>query len=118
MAMTERYGRAFMPVTMQAASAIANDTVNFSSIFVSVTQSDAIRWPAPPITSDPPDHHGHRRLWLPSFSPKRIAEMEAELRECTQHLIAEVRQKACAAQSANANAAAPAGRHRHHVERN
>ena len=38
-ATTERYGRAFMPVTM-----------------------DAVRHPAPPITSDPPDHHSHRRL--------------------------------------------------------
>ena len=87
MAMTERYGRAFMPVTMEAVSAIANDTVNFSSEFVSVAQPDAIRRPAPPITSDPPDHHGHRRLLLPSFSPKRIAQMEDELREYTRSLI-------------------------------
>ncbi len=86
-AMTERYGRAFMPVTMEAVSAIANDTVNFSSIFVSVAQPDAIRRPAPPITSDPPDHHGHRRLLLPSFSPKRIAQMEPELRDYTRSLI-------------------------------
>ena len=86
-AMTERYGRAFMPVTMEAVSAIANDTVNFSSEFVSVAQPDAIRRPAPPITSDPPDHHGHRRLLLPSFSPKRIQQMETELREYTQGLI-------------------------------
>jgi hypothetical protein len=36
MAMTERYGRAFMPVTMEAVSAIAKDTANFSSEWVSV----------------------------------------------------------------------------------
>jgi cytochrome P450 len=114
MAMTERYGRAFMPVTMEAVSAIANDTVNFSSIFVSVAQPDAIRRPAPPITSDPPDHHGHRRLLLPSFSPRRIAEMEAELREYTQHLIAQVREKANDSQSgrpATADAAAQYSQH-------
>ncbi len=90
-AMTERYGRAFMPVTMEAVSAIANDTVNFSSEFVSVAQPDAIRRPAPPITSDPPDHHGHRRMLLPSFSPKRIAQMEPELRDYTQGLINAIR---------------------------
>lgn len=90
MAMTERYGRAFMPVTMEAVSAIANDTVNFSSEWVSVAQPDATRRPAPPITSDPPDHHGHRRLLLPSFSPKRIAQMEDELREYSRELIAEI----------------------------
>jgi cytochrome P450 len=89
-AMTERYGRAFMPVTMEAVAAIANDTVNFSSVWVSVAQPDAKRRPAPPITSDPPEHHGHRRLLLPSFSPKRIALMEDELREYCRGLIAAI----------------------------
>jgi cytochrome P450 len=89
-AMTERYGRAFMPVTMEAVSAIANDTVNFSSEWVSVAQPDAPRRPAPPITSDPPDHRGHRRLLLPSFSPKRIALMEDDLRQYCKNLIAAI----------------------------
>ncbi len=89
-AMTERYGRAFMPVTMEAVSAIAKDTVNFSSEWVSVAQPDATRRPAPPITSDPPDHNGHRRLLLPSFSPKRIALMEDDLRRYCRSLIAEI----------------------------
>jgi hypothetical protein len=44
-AMTERYGRAFMPVTMKAVAAIANATVNFSSEWVSVAQPDAPRRP-------------------------------------------------------------------------
>ena len=68
-ATTERYGRAFMPVTMEAVAAVANDTENFSSIWVNVGRPDAPRRPAPPITSDPPDHHGRRRLLLPAFSP-------------------------------------------------
>ena len=54
MAMTERYGRAFMPVTMAAVSAIAKDTDNFSSEWVSVAQPDAVRRPAPPITCNRP----------------------------------------------------------------
>ncbi len=78
-ATTERYGRAFMPVTMEAVAAVANDTEHFSSIWVNVSRPDAPRSPAPPITSDPPDHHGHRRLLLPAFSPKNVAPLESDL---------------------------------------
>ncbi len=87
-ATTERYGRAHMPVTMAAVSQVAHDTEHFSSVWVSVARPDADRHPAPPITSDPPDHHGHRRLLLPSFSPKKIAPMEDDLRAFCRSLIA------------------------------
>jgi cytochrome P450 len=86
-ATTERYGRAFMPVTMDAVSAVAHDTDHFSSIWVNVSRPDAPRSPAPPITSDPPDHHGHRRLLLPSFNPKKVAQMEEQLRTYCRRLI-------------------------------
>ncbi len=88
MATTERYGRAFMPVTMEAVSQVAWDTDHFSSIWVNVSRPDAPRFPAPPITSDPPDHNGHRRLLLPSFAPKKIALMEDNLRAYCRELIA------------------------------
>ena len=89
-ASTERYGRAFMPVTMEAVRTIANDTENFSSIWVNVSRPDAPRRPAPPITSDPPDHHGHRRLILPAFNPKAVAAIEPEMRAFCRRLIAEI----------------------------
>jgi len=89
-ASTERYGRAFMPVTMEAVRAIAQDTENFSSIWVNVSRPDAPRAPAPPITSDPPEHHGHRRLILPAFNPKAIAAIEPELRAFCRRLIADI----------------------------
>jgi cytochrome P450 len=88
MAITERYGRAHMPVTMEAVAAVAQDTEHFSSIWVNVGRPDAVRHPAPPITSDPPDHHGHRRLLLPAFTPKRVTPMEEPLREFCRSLIA------------------------------
>jgi cytochrome P450 len=88
MATTERYGRAFMPVTMDAVSRVAHDTDHFSSIWVNVARPDAVRAPAPPITSDPPQHHDHRRLLLGVFSPKKVAEMEDELRQYCRGLIA------------------------------
>lgn len=90
MASTERYGRAFMPVTMDGVSAVASDTENFSSVWVGVAAPNATRAPAPPITSDPPDHHDHRRLLLPAFNPKNIALMEKDLREYCRGLIKEL----------------------------
>jgi cytochrome P450 len=90
-ASTERYGRAFMPVTMEGVSQVAHDTEHFSSVWVGVARPDAPRAAAPPITSDPPDHHGHRRLLLPSFSPKKVAVLEDELRSYCRSLIADLR---------------------------
>ena len=89
-ATTERYGRAHMPVTMEAVSQIAHDTEHFSSVYVNVGRPDAIRRPAPPITSDPPDHLGHRRLLLPSFSPKKIAAMDQDFRDFCRRLISDL----------------------------
>ncbi len=90
MATTERYGRAFMPVTMDAVAAVAKDTEHFSSVWVNVGRPDAERHPAPPITSDPPEHKDHRRLLLPAFNPKRVAEMEEDLRIFCRDLIAKL----------------------------
>jgi len=89
-ASTERYGRAFLPVSMESVQAIAHDTEHFSSWRVSVARPDAPPRAAPPITSDPPDHHGHRRLLLPSFNPKAISGMEQDMREFCRKLIAEI----------------------------
>ena len=89
-ATTERYGRAHMPVTMEAIQQISHDTEHYSSFRVGVALPDASRRPAPPITSDPPEHHGHRRLLLPSFSPKKIATMDGDLRDFCRSLIADL----------------------------
>jgi len=89
-ASTERYGRAFMPVTMSGVASVAHDTDHFSSTWVSVSRPDAPRTLAPPITSDPPEHHGHRRLLLPAFNPKNIGRMEADLRDFCRRLIADI----------------------------
>lgn len=88
LAMTERYGRAWMPVTMAGVQQVAHNTEDFSSIWVSVSRPDAPRTPAPPITSDPPEHKDHRRLLLPAFSPKAISPMEEEMRAYCRSLIA------------------------------
>ncbi len=89
-ATTDRYGRAYMPVTMEGVSAVAKDTENFSSMWISVTRPDGPRSPAPPITSDPPEHADHRRLLLPAFNPRKMAAMEDEMREFCRSLIAKL----------------------------
>lgn len=89
-ATTERYGRAYMPVTMDAVTAVARDTEHFSSAWVSVNQPESLRIWAPPITSDPPLHQDWRRLLLPAFSPKQINLMEPELRTYCRELIADI----------------------------
>lgn len=89
-AITERYGRSFMPVTMDATKTIANDTDHFSSWRVNISVPGAQAFPAPPITSDPPDHQRHRRVLLPSFSPKNIALLEGDLRTYARTLIADL----------------------------
>ena len=95
MATTERYGRAHMPVTMEAVQQIAHDTEHYSSSEGERGPSRRDpRRPAPPITSDPPEHHGHRRLLLPSFSPKKIAVLEDDLRDYSPaRLIADTRRR-------------------------
>ena len=44
---------------------------------------------APPITSDPPDHHWHRRLILPVFAPQAVAKYEQSTRDLCNSLIDE-----------------------------
>lgn len=90
MAFTERYGRAWMPLTHDAVQQISQDTENFSSRRVSVSLPDAPVRSAPPITSDPPDHRGHRRLLLPPFNPRNSKELEDPTRAYCQTLIAEL----------------------------
>ena len=90
-AFTERYGRAHMPVTMEGVTQVARDTESFSSAWVTVAAPGNPRGAsAPPITSDPPDHQAHRRLLLPWFNPKKIAEMESGLRDFCRGLIKQI----------------------------
>lgn len=89
-AFTERYGRAWMPLTHEAVQQIAQDTVNFSSRRVSVSMPGSPIRQAPPITSDPPDHHGHRRLLLPPFNPRNSSALEEPMRAYCQELIAQL----------------------------
>ncbi len=87
MAFTERYGRAWMPLHQETVAQIAHDTEHFSSYKVSVSLPDAPIRKAPPITSDPPEHHEYRRLLLPPFNAKRIDALDKPTRDYCRGLI-------------------------------
>ena len=88
---SDRYGGTWLPVTHEHVRRIAYDTENFTSrsVVVSTVVPDdqAPVGGAPPITSDPPFHHEARRLVLPPFSPKKIAEWEPEVRRLCNELL-------------------------------
>ena len=88
---SERYGGVWLPTTHEAVSAVAYDTDNFTSQSVVVSEGrpfiPAPQGIAPPISSDPPFHHGARRMILPAFSPKAVADLEPFTREYCNELI-------------------------------
>jgi cytochrome P450 len=91
---SDRYGGTWLPVTHADVAAIAYDTDHFTSRSVVVSEirpdDDDLPAPigvAPPITSDPPFHMGARRLLLPAFGPKKIAEYEPFTRELCRELL-------------------------------
>jgi cytochrome P450 len=89
---TDRYGGAWLPTTHETVSEIAYDTDNFTSWSVVVSNSKPLidnrpMGGAPPITSDPPFHQIARRILLPAFGPKVIAELEPQIRALCRRLL-------------------------------
>ncbi|MGB2695334.1 MAG: cytochrome P450 [Dehalococcoidia bacterium] len=104
---TERWSGSWMPTRYEDLFKIAQDIQHFSSRDVLVAPSgpgpqgdeepeedipEVLRdydSGAPPITSDPPVHTWARRLLLPPFSVKAIAQWEPETRELCRSLVDE-----------------------------
>src|SRR5437588_542050 len=91
---SERYGGTWLPVRHEDIAAVAYDTEHFTSRSVVVSEvrpgPDDPPAPvglAPPITSDPPFHALARRLLLPAFSPKAIANLEPLTRDLCRELL-------------------------------
>jgi len=86
-----RYGGVWLPVRHDDVAAIAYDTEHFTSRSVIVTEGrplmPAPQGIAPPISSDPPFHHGARRLLLPAFSPKAVAPLASITRDYCEGLL-------------------------------
>jgi cytochrome P450 len=101
---TERWGGSWMPTRYEDVSAVAHDTVHFSSREVLVTPAPQPEEgqeqemlleiggdvSAPPITSDPPEHQWARRLILPMFAPRAVEKYEPITRELCRSLVEEM----------------------------
>ncbi|HEX6425493.1 MAG TPA: cytochrome P450 [Acidimicrobiales bacterium] len=89
---TERYGGAWLPTRHDDVAAVAYDTDRFSSRSVVMTNfrpplEAAPQGVSPPISSDPPFHHGARRLLLPAFAPQAITKLEPGTRAYCDELL-------------------------------
>jgi cytochrome P450 len=89
---TDRYGGGWLPTRHEDVAAIAYDTERFSSRSVVMGNNRpphdvAPRGVSPPISSDPPFHHGARRVLLPAFAPQAIAKLEAGTRAYCEELL-------------------------------
>lgn len=76
---SDRWGGSWMPVRYDDIAVVARDAEHFSSRAIEVSgpvPGERGGLFLPPLTTDPPDHEGQRRLLLPMFAPNRIAELE------------------------------------------
>ena len=92
---TERWGGSWMPTRYADIVAVAQEHDVFTSRQILVTGPPDGQEPegayagvaAPPISSDPPEHHWHRRLILPFFAPQAVAKYEQITRDLCNELI-------------------------------
>ena len=88
---SDRYGGVWLPTTHDGVAAVAYDTEHFTSRSIIVSEGrpmmPAPQGIAPPISSDPPFHHGARRLLLPAFSPKAVEPLEPFTRAFCHSLV-------------------------------
>ena len=84
---TERFQGCYLPTTYAAVRAVAYDTEHFSSRRIIVRDDRITPVPAPPITSDPPEHKPWKQAVLPPFTPDEIAKLEPRARATCHALI-------------------------------
>jgi hypothetical protein len=78
---------AYFPSRYAEVREIAYDSEHFSSRRVIVREKKVPPQPAPPITSDPPEHTPARKLLLPAFAPQAIARLESRTRVLCRELL-------------------------------
>jgi len=78
---------AYFPTRYEDVREIAYDSEHFSSRRVIVREKKITPQPAPPITSDPPEHTPARKLLLPAFAPQAIAKLEPHARAICRELL-------------------------------
>lgn len=84
---TERFMGVYFPSRYDDVRAVAYDTEHFSSRRIIVRETPPPRIPAPPITSDPPEHRPARMVLLPPFTPDAMKKLEPRARALANELI-------------------------------
>ena len=84
---TDRFEGCYFPSTYAAVRAVSYDTTHFSSRRVIVRDQRVDPLPAPPITSDPPEHKPWKQALLPFFTPDETAKLESRTRQLCHDLI-------------------------------
>jgi cytochrome P450 len=84
---TERFMGVYFPSRYEDVRTVAYDTEHFSSRRVIVRETPPPRIPAPPITSDPPEHRPARMVLLPPFTPDAIEKLRPRARAICNELI-------------------------------
>jgi cytochrome P450 len=84
---TDRFMGVYLPTRYADVRAVAYDTEHFSSRRVIVREQPPPRIPAPPITSDPPEHRPARMVLLPPFTPDAMKRLEPRARALANELI-------------------------------
>jgi cytochrome P450 len=84
---TERFRGVYFPSRYEDVRAVAYDTEHFSSRRIIVRETPPPRIPAPPITSDPPEHRPAKNLLLPAFTPDAIKHHEPRTRDICARLV-------------------------------
>ena len=84
---TDRFMGVYFPSRYEDVRAVAYDTEHFSSRRIIVRETPPPRIPAPPITSDPPEHRPARMVLLPPFTPDAMKKLEPRARTLAHELI-------------------------------
>jgi cytochrome P450 len=84
---TGRFMGVYFPSRYDDVRAIAYDTEHFSSRRVIVRETPPPLVPAPPITSDPPEHRQAKQVLLPPFTPDAIKLHEPRARKICRELL-------------------------------
>ena len=84
---TDRFMGVYFPSRYADVRSVAYDTEHFSSRRVIVRETPPPRAPAPPITSDPPEHRPARMVLLPPFTPDAMKKLEPRARALANELI-------------------------------
>ncbi|CCD97204.1 conserved hypothetical protein [Bradyrhizobium sp. ORS 375] len=85
---TDRFLGCYMPTTYEAVREIAYDTDHFSSRRILVQdERPEIKHPAPPITTDPPEHKAAKQPLLAPFAPAAVKALEPRVRNICNELI-------------------------------